>query len=321
VATAGTTPDGGPPRDADGREIEAEQPVAVARVAMLAEGEAWLEGIRVDPRMRGLGVATDLQVAELRWAAASGAAVVRYATGERNEASHRLGARHGFSQVAAFRLWQWHAQPPTEEGADEDETSGFDDAARAQANAVRKAALEALARDGLVARPEDGDRWWARLVEDPTFRAGEQLCEHRGWAMQRMTRELFAFHLARGEVLVAHDAGGWALAILHGDAPPAEDADVKLGLLVGAGDAATRLADRVRRLAGQRIGFWLPDPDPPVLAEGSDRLIEAGFHPRPWGLHVLARPIDQDSPLPEPDVSGSLVMAEPPSAVRPPAFG
>ena len=46
-------------------------------MAMPALGEAWLEGIRVDPRVRGMNVATDLQVAELHWAVANGAHVVR----------------------------------------------------------------------------------------------------------------------------------------------------------------------------------------------------------------------------------------------------
>ena len=34
VATAGRAPDGSPPRDADGTEIPADRPIAVARVAM-----------------------------------------------------------------------------------------------------------------------------------------------------------------------------------------------------------------------------------------------------------------------------------------------
>jgi GNAT superfamily N-acetyltransferase len=327
VATAGRTADDQAPLDAEEVEIEPDRPVAVARMSMLAPGEAWLEGIRVDPAMRGLGVATDLQVAELHWAAASRAQVVRYATGERNEASHRLGARHGFELHAAFRLWQWHARPPSAEGDDEDDdedASGFDDEARGRANAVRQSVLQALNGEGLIARPADADAWWARVVTDPTFHAGRELCEHRGWAMQRLTRPLFDYHLARGEVIALGDPainGPWALATLHGDAPPAEDADVKLGLLVGDAAAAAGLVDRVRRLADQSIGFWLPDSDS-LLADGArDRLTELGFHPRPWALHVLARPIDDDHPLPQPDPTGSLVLATRPAAVRAPTMG
>jgi RimJ/RimL family protein N-acetyltransferase len=321
VATAGRTADGRPARDAAGAEIAPDRAVAVARVSLLAQGEAWLEGIRVDPAMRGLGVATDLQIAELIWAAASQAHVVRYATGERNEASHRLGARHGFRLLAAFRLWQWHARPPTEDDQDDEDVSGFDEEARSRANGVRRAVLRGLSGEGLIAQPADGDGWWARVSADSTFHAGRQLCEQRGWAMQRLTRELFDFHLLRGEVITLGEPAGdgpWALATLHGDAPPAEDADVKLGLLVGPMAAAGRLVDRVRRLAGESVGFWLPGgEDEPVDAR--DQLLERGFHPRPWALHVLARPIEDQHPLPEPD-ERLLVLAEPPVALRAPSF-
>ena len=77
--------------------------VAVVRVTMSAKGQAWLEGIRVDPRVRGIDVATDLQVAELRWAAAQGAQVVRYATGAAMRA--RTDSAHGVASQdwPAFR--------------------------------------------------------------------------------------------------------------------------------------------------------------------------------------------------------------------------
>ena len=82
--------------------------------------------------------------------------------------------------------------------------------------------------------------------------------------------------------------------------------------------AAGRLVDRVRRLAGESVGFWLPGgEDEPVDAR--DQLLERGFHPRPWALHVLARPIEDQHPLPEPD-ERLLVLAEPPVALRAPSF-
>ncbi len=51
--------------DVEGVALEIGAPVAITRIAMVADGEAWLEGIRVHPRVRGMGVASDLQVAEL----------------------------------------------------------------------------------------------------------------------------------------------------------------------------------------------------------------------------------------------------------------
>ena len=79
------------------------RPIAVSRVALLSPTEGWVEGIRVDPEVRGLDIASDLQTAELAWAATQGVDVVRYATGSDNEASHRLGARDGFALIAEFR--------------------------------------------------------------------------------------------------------------------------------------------------------------------------------------------------------------------------
>ncbi len=78
-------------------------------MAVVSPTEAWLEGIRVDPRVRGMGVAADLQIAELHWVEAQDAAVLRYATGASNEASHRLGAKDDINLIARFKSWRWSA--------------------------------------------------------------------------------------------------------------------------------------------------------------------------------------------------------------------
>ena len=136
VATVGAP--GG--EDADGNPLELGTPIAITRIAMLTDTEAWLEGIRVHPRVRGMGVASDLQVAELHWVAAQGAQVVRYATSWRNEASHRLGARDGIETVARFRSWWW--SPTGTAATDQDEPSAFDAGVRSAATALRQRALE-----------------------------------------------------------------------------------------------------------------------------------------------------------------------------------
>jgi hypothetical protein len=77
----------------------------MARVTMLSAGEAWLEGLRVDPGVRRRSVASSLHVASLAWARAQGATVVRYATGKGNAGSHRIGERHGFAMLGAWRTF------------------------------------------------------------------------------------------------------------------------------------------------------------------------------------------------------------------------
>jgi GNAT superfamily N-acetyltransferase len=308
VAAAGRLADGSVARDANGQLLAADQPVAVARVALASADEAWLEGIRVDPRIRGMDVATDLQVAELQWAAARGVRVVRYATGERNDASHRLGARHGFELLTALRTYAWTAGAVAGAQRPERGPSGFELEVRKAASARRAALLARLRGQGSVAAADGARQLWASLVDDPTFMAGARLYEPRSWALQELTSDLFTRHLAAGEVLVAGDPRArWALAVLPREARPAEDVSLHLALLAGDGELAIELAGLVRRVAQEPIRFRLPDPAP-LLAAGVERLIgEEGFVPREWVLHLLARAIDEQHPPPEPDPARLVV--------------
>jgi GNAT superfamily N-acetyltransferase len=104
--------------DLFGRALTGERPVGIARVAMLSPDEAWLEGLRVDPGVRNRGVARLLHGACLVWARAQGATSVRYATGQGNEGSHRLGTRHGFRLL---RPWRSYQSPRDAHADDEDE--------------------------------------------------------------------------------------------------------------------------------------------------------------------------------------------------------
>jgi GNAT superfamily N-acetyltransferase len=287
VGCAGRPDDGSAALDTDGQPLEIGRPLAVARVAMLSQSEAWLEGIRVDPRVRGMDVATELQVEELRWAAAQGASVVRYATSDRNEGSHRLGARHGFELLTALRTYWWN------EGEDDTEETGFSDEARVVASAQRRELLQLLGAAGMVAAHGDGDRWWARLSADEAFQAGARLYEHRAWALQELTHEAFAAHLGRGEVLAEeNDDGSWALAILEREALPAEDVSLHLSLLAGHDWQATlRLVSAVQRLCEGPVRFRLVDV---AGAPGVDEeaFAAAGFVGREWRLDILGRPLD-----------------------------
>jgi GNAT superfamily N-acetyltransferase len=297
VGCAGQPADGSAPVDRDGQPLIIGRPLAVARVALTAPTEAWLEGIRVDPSVRGLDVATDMQVAELHRAQALGASTVRYATGEHNEASHRLGARHGFELLTTFRTYWWSESEADDDDDDEDE-SGFGEEARAAAAALRDRTLARLASDGLVAAVDD-EAWWARLADDATFVAGARLYEHRPWALQELTPDRFEQHRAAGEVLATEDGEGrWALAVLERGALPSEDVSLHLGLLVGDGSLCLRLASAVRAAAATSVRFRLPTDDPPLLRGYEQAFGAAGFRAREWTLHILARALDADHPPP-----------------------
>lgn len=111
--------------DLFGRALTGDRPVGIARIAMLSPDEAWLEGLRVDPGVRTRGVARLLHGASLVWARAQGATSVRYATGQENEGSHRLGARHGFRLLRPWRSYQ----PPRDAHADDEDEEAHLEAA------------------------------------------------------------------------------------------------------------------------------------------------------------------------------------------------
>lgn len=306
--------------DAEGNPLRVGQPVAITRVAMVSADEAWLEGIRVDPRVRGMGVAADLQVAELQWVAAQHANVVRYATGGENEASHRLGARDGINLLARFRGWTWSATGSTD---DDDDPSAFDPAVRQEATLRRREALKKLGATGMVvaAGRDDIDDLWRRLSSDPTFAAGQRLFEARSWAMAELTEALFRRHVERAEVVVNRErvaGGGWAVAILVGAQLPSEDSTLRLALLAGEGAAAAALADKIRRIVEHSIRFRVP-ADTPMISGHENAFRNAGFVTRDRELHILARPMDTNHPIPEPDPR-RLLLDPPEPGLRPPTW-
>jgi len=261
---------------------------------------------------RGLGVAADLQMAEIHWVAAQNASVLRYATGATNEASHRLGARDGINLVAAFRAWWWSA---TGSADDDDEPSAFDVDVREDATRRRQAALHRLAGAGLVIGTADADQLWQLIDADPTFAAGQRQYEPRSWAMQELTAELFQRHVVRGEVITE---GSDAVAILVNIQLPAEDSALRLALLVGAGAAAAGLVARMHDAIGESFRFRVPRDS--AMMVGHEQLFrDAGFVSPEWELHLLARPMDSEHPIPALDAR-HVVLADAPAAVTPPRW-
>ena len=285
-----------PDRDAEGGVVERGRVVALARVTMLAPAEAWLEGIRVDATLRGRDIGTNLQVAELAWAAAQGATVVRYTTGRDNEGSHRLGARHDFVRLADRRAY------------------GPNQPSEAAARPTDPSAVRVLEPDALEAIRI----WWARLAADPILRAGDGLYECRRWAFQELTEERFAAHARRGEVLLSRD--GQALAIAPH--PPSWPHDghthrgADVGLVAGDGLSALSLLNDLRRAAGATPRVRLPDPLPtPLAGSVMDAWRAAGFEPHTGTLHLLARDLPPGQPLPVAVPEEALTYLEPPRRV------
>jgi RimJ/RimL family protein N-acetyltransferase len=275
-----------------------DRPIAVTRVVLLSGDEGWLEGIRVDPAVRGRGVATNLQIAELAWAHAHHLRVLRYMTDQGNEGSVRLGAHHGFAVIGDLRS---HGRPRDDDGPGD-----------------RLGTLASLEAAGLLV-PMDADEptieaTW-RIVElDATFRAGGRLYEDRPWAIQRLDRERFVAHVRAGEVLL--DAAGPAVAIMPGIAALAEDDRPHFATVAGDGTGALRLAIAAEAAAGQGIVLRLTDPAPmfedPAVVEA---WAAAGLGARQRVYHLLERRLPAGETLPRPEPDGALHYRDTPTQV------
>jgi len=80
------------------------QQVGIVYVRMLTATDAWLQGLRVDPRFRRLGLAEELNNAALLEAMQRGAKYVRSLIDSDNSASIRVAGRLFMRQVAGFSL-------------------------------------------------------------------------------------------------------------------------------------------------------------------------------------------------------------------------
>ncbi len=110
--------------DLYGRSLEPGHPIGLCRLRMLSPDEAWMEALRVESGVRRRGVGSALTAAALRWAVAQGASVARYATGARNEGSHRLAAAFGFTTLAGRRTYAEPEQGDVDD-ADAEESTAF----------------------------------------------------------------------------------------------------------------------------------------------------------------------------------------------------
>jgi ribosomal protein S18 acetylase RimI-like enzyme len=94
--------------DTNGRLFVAvidEQPIGLIHVQMMSETEAWLEGLRVDPRYRQRGVARELNLVAQAEAMRRGATIVRLAVSADNTRSQHLSESNHMRQIGVFSLY------------------------------------------------------------------------------------------------------------------------------------------------------------------------------------------------------------------------
>ncbi len=76
--------------------------IGVAKLTRFNAEEWWLEGLRIDPRYQGQGLARILHHYKVNQARQLGDGVLRFSTSAENEAIHKLAAETGFATVSEF---------------------------------------------------------------------------------------------------------------------------------------------------------------------------------------------------------------------------
>ena len=217
------------------------QPVALNRVVMVSEDEAWLEGMRVDPAYRRMGFGAVITSRGLVAARERGAHVARLITAEDNHAVQAMIARFGFVRVAEMVRYRGPALPA-------------DDAVEE---------LAALAHPG----PDDLERIWAWLEQSNLAPLNGGL-EYYHWQARALTEPLLRGYLAAGQVRLIEEWGAiQSLAIL---APRLEargwreTTTLPVRYVDGLADSIGRLGLALRAEAAtmgcDRVELWLPNP-------------------------------------------------------------
>ena len=231
---------------------------AIDKVSMLAPGQAWFEGLRVNPDFRGQGISGKLQTYMVGVVSGMGARVVRFLTLANNTPIHIAAYRDGFHIAALTRYWRWEPDvPPTPSGA----PMVLRPARPGEASALHN--------------------WWKKTAGYPT--AGML---HRQWTFYDGSADEWAAAAQEGRLLVEADArpsetklppaaimwNSWAEDGLESWqvaatlAEPRQWAPLYTSLLEearrrGAGDVSGMVADTVAANAGLSAAGMTPDPD------------------------------------------------------------
>ncbi|MGD1995612.1 MAG: AI-2E family transporter [Anaerolineae bacterium] len=228
--------------------------VAVGKLTRLADEEWWLEGLRVDPAYRRLGVARLVQAHQVQAAQQLGRGTLRLATASYNKPIHRNAARDGFHRVGEFLYCRGEPLPGP-------------------------CPLRSLTSD-------DFDVVWELIEGSPIFRAASGLYEV-AWHWLNLTRERLANHLAVGDVWgIDLEERLAAVAILSHH--PDKDR-LSVGYLDGEPEGITALAWGLRVLTNQ-LGCDRLRVRPPLYPPLVEALEAAGVtRSRAYAVWVFER--------------------------------
>ena len=237
--------------------------VALAKLTSVGNGQWWMEGLRVDPQNRLKGIGQAMCRYQVALAKKLGGRVVRYATGLRNEGSHRIAERAGFYVLTRFleRVADKLDEPAT--------------------------GLETLTGADL-------DAAWELARESDLLRETKGTFVYM-WKLLDLTRERFAEHLNKGNVMGIRDSSDHVCAWGLVEVDPEWE---RLGVtsIEGTIEGITQLA-RVLRAHAATLGKAMVEVMTPPVPRALDALIAAGYrievdpkHPdevREHGIDIL----------------------------------
>lgn len=229
-----------------------DRPVGLGQVRIVSPGDAWLEGLRVDPAVRRQGLARLIAEAVVRLARERGVHEVRFATLATNEPMHHLAPQLGFRRVGVFTFWQ---ADPLADGDDAAWVPAGDDPAGIAAFLAQRATVAAIG--GLISA---------------------------GWSYAAATAEVLARWIGQHpEALRRWPAAGAPLAYAWVE-PDEEGEPLSVSWLATDGQHLSGAARALRGLAG--AGGWpavhlrLPEAESfaeAAAAAGFTRIPEPGF--------------------------------------------
>lgn len=245
-----------------------ERPVGISHVTLVADDEAWVEGIRVDPRERRRGIGRMLVSRSLVAARERGAVVARLMTDADNDAAQRLFAAFGFTRVAEVTHYRADALTPeslmkvTQEQTPEVAHEDLSDLAPAPLPSDLEQVVPSGARI-TIPGPEDFERVWAWLVQSNLAPLNGGL-EFANWKARALTEPNLRRYLAEEQVLLLEEWGAVVALAIPRDVPARgkEPARMDVRYVDGLSDGIGRLALVLREVAAERgqahIGLWLP---------------------------------------------------------------
>jgi ribosomal protein S18 acetylase RimI-like enzyme len=246
--------------------VLAGRPVGVVHTRMIADDEAWLEGIRVDPAVRQQGIGRVLTSRALAAAHERGAAVARLFTAQTNVASKQMIAKFGFARVA--EMLRYEAPALEELSGDAAGNPGEPDApespVREATEAVEQREDMLLGARLMIAGEEDFERIWEWLIHS-NLRPFNGGLEFEDWSALALSEPSLRRALTNGQVHLLEE---WqtiqALALIEEVAAREDEpGELRVRYMDGASEGIGRLALVLREEAGQRglarVGMWLPN--------------------------------------------------------------